>query len=348
MRKIIFLLVLSLLWVVPVLGQDETLVYDTNWLGTVSSSEPVNTYAFNGAAGDLVTIQVIGIDIDPVVSLNSPTGEQLATNDNEAPGTTDAHIALSLPQSGAYTIQVSSATSAVGLFVLRLNGQAPPPATALTDAPLDASITPDSAQFFSFGANPTEITTLNISTATEGFTFRVTVTDSNGNPVAMVRGSDVVGVSLPFPPGSALYTVEIAALDPTGAGQVSISLSGPLASIQSLPSPTTTVTPPAPEQTEEAVPTTPAPTSCSISPNATEVNVRSGPATVFDIITQLQPSQVLAVTGTANFWFQVIVPDVGVGWVSDRVVFTSGNCSNVPQVEPPATPTVTPTATQAS
>jgi hypothetical protein len=371
----IFLLFLSLIFVVPALGQDEPLVYGAAVVGSLSES-PLASFTFTGTAGDLVSIEVIGItaELDPAVSLNSPAKQQLAYNDDEAADTTDAHIAFSLPESGVFTIVISSETGTPGDFLLRLNGQPPPTATTLSDTPVDATLTPGISQWFGFSADAAEIVTLHVTTATPGFGFRTTVTDSNGMVVAWVMGSDVVGVALPFPPGSASYTAEITALDPDLAGQVSIFVSTPPAEAQVLPSPTATATPeptaeatppepeqtaeaatatpeqtaeaasPAPEQTAEIVPTTaPVATSCSISPNASEVNVRTGPATTFDIIFQLQPSQVLAVTGTANFWFQVIVPDGGIGWVSDRVVFTSGECSSVPQVEPPPTPTPTPT-----
>lgn len=323
MRKIAFLLVLSLLLVSPALAQSGALAYGSNTLGTLSADAPLAFFTFNGTAGDLVSIQVIGIGIDPAVSLNSPAQQQLANNDNESPGTTDARINLSLPQTGIFTVLVSSVTGAPGDFLLRLNGQAAPLTTALTDVPVDANIAPESPQWFSFSASPTEIITLNVTTAAVDFGFRVIVRDVDGNLVALVSGSDIVGVSLPFPPGSEVYTVEITAYD--APGQVSIFIGGPAAAAHAVPEPV---------QTEEAAPPPVLPAgACGVSPGQGIVNVRAGAGTSFGIIGQLRPSQVLEVTGRLNDWYQVIVPNVGTGWVSSTVVFTTGDCRAVPQLE---------------
>ncbi len=334
MRKIIFLLVLSLLLIVPAFAQEDVLVYGTNMLGTLSAESSQAEFTFGGTAGDLVTIEVIGVTagLDPAVSLNSPALQNLASNDNDPlqAGTTDARISLRLPENGVFRILVNSVTGTSGDFLLRLNGQTPPPATELTDAPQDASITPDIPQFFSFGASSTEIITLNVTTATADFGFRTIVRDANGSLVALVSGSDAVGISLPFAPGDGLYTAEITALDANAPGQVSISVGGPVVSAQA------ESTEPVAEKTEEAL------EPCGITPNGGQVNVRSGPSTAFDIIAELQPSQVLEATGTANYWYQVVVPNVGTGWVSDTVVFATGECRSIPEVEPPLPP---PTAT---
>ena len=372
MRKIVLLLVLSLLFVGPVLGQG-ALTYGSNTLGSLSATAPLAFFTFSGTAGDQVTVEVIGITpgLDPAVSLNSPTQQQLANNDNDPaiPGTTDARVSLSLPQTGVFTILVSSATGTPGDFLLRLAGQAPPPTTNLSDdAPSEASVAPDSVQLFSFSADPAQVITLNVTTATPGFGFRTTVKDADGEIVALVTGSDLVAVSLPFAPGTSEYTAEVTPLDPNVPGQVSIFLGGPPAAAAPANPPQATVAPtvPPPAETEEAAPAA-AIEGCGVSPSQGTVNIRSGPGTDFGVIAQFQPSEVLEVTGVDGDWYQVNVPNVGLGFVSATVVFTTGDCSNVPVVDggdppppvqteeptaPPdqpvqATPTATPSATAA-
>jgi hypothetical protein len=346
MRKFALLLILSLLWAAPALAQEAVLTYGANTLGSLSAGAPLASFTFNGDEGDLVSIHVIAITpgLDPALSLNSAAQQQLAYADDLSPAATDASLSLSLPETGVFTVIVSSETGAPGDFLLRLSGGPPPPPPPLSNAPLSSSITPGTPQFFSFSAAPVEIITLRVTTTTPGFGFRVTITDSNGAPVAMVIGSDVVGVALPFAPGAAAYTAQVAALDPNLPGQVSVFVSGALPPTPGAPEQTPEAAQPAPEQTAEAA--APAPTSCSISPNASQVNVRSGPATAFDIITQLQPSRALPVTGVSRFWYRVTLPDGGIGWVSDTVVFTSGECRGIPEVEPPPLPTATPSPDQ--
>ncbi len=355
MRKIICLLLFGLLLVSPVLGQG-ALNYGDNALGSLSATAPLAFYSFSGTAGDLVTVEVIGITpgLDPAVSLNSPTQQQLASNDNDpgTPGTTDARIALSLPQSGAFTILVSSVTGAPGDFLVRLNGQAPPPSTALAgDAPAAASVSTASPPLFSFSADPVEIITLNVATPSPGFSFRATITDANGEIVALVNGSDVVGVSVPFAPGTGTYTVKVTPIDPNVTGQVLIALGGPPATAPAAPTapPPGNPTVPPPAETEEVLPALPTGV-CGVSPNQGNVNLRNAPVIEpNNIISQLQPSQVLEVTGTTGEWYQVTVPGVGTAWVAASVVFTTGDCSNVPAVTAPEqqpAPTATTSPTQ--
>jgi len=353
MQKILFVFILVLLWVRPALAQENVIAYGTNVVGTISAEAPQAEFSFNGTAGDLVTIQAIGITsgLDPAISLNSATQQGITGNDNDStiPGTTDARVSISLPQSGPFTVLVTSVTGATGEFLLRLSGHTPPSTTALADTPVDASVAPNSPQLFSFNADPAAIITLNVTTATAGFAFRTFITDSNGIPVAMVSGSDIVGVMLAFPPGDSTYTAEISAFDPGASGQVTVFMGDSPAAVQSVDE----TSAPSPEETPEVLPTDETVSTCGITPNGGEVNVRNGPATTFDIIAQLQPSEVLQATGTSKFWYRVIVPDVGIGWVSDTVVFATGECRDIPEVDPAeaaqetapvieATPTFTP------
>ena len=355
LKRILFLvLLLGLIVTGTVMAQGGTISYGSSIVGTLSASAPLGFFTFSGSGGDLVTVDVIGISpgLDPAVSLNSPTQQQLANNDNNPTSlvSTDARISLSLPQNGIYTILVSSVTGAPGDFLLRLTGQPAAQSSPLADTPADTSVGAGLAQTFSFSANPDGPVTLNVTTSTPGFTFQATVRSANGQIVAILSGDDTAGVSLNLPPGTETYTVQVSGVNANVQGQVSINVGS--AASAAPPPPQPTVPPPA--ETQEAQP--PAATDvCMVTPGQGTVNVRSGPGTNNNVVAQLQPGQSLPVTGITGGWYQVNVPGVGSGYVSNTVVFTTGQCNNVPVIDPntgqtqtdqqPAPPTLTPSAT---
>lgn len=351
MKNMLFFALISLLFGSTAHAQDNLLSSGDAVIGTLDTGSPVGFYIFNGTAGDLVTIQVIGVGIDPAVSLNAPNQQQLISSDNDPTnaGSTDARISYVLPQTGAYTILVSSVTGAPGQYLLRLTSQAPPVGQALTDAPaLVDIIAGPQAQVFTFNADPAAPTVLNISAVTPGFRFQAVVRNASGQIVALV--TDSAGFTYTVPPGDSAYSVELSPADPASIGQVSVGL-GAAAAI------------PAPVATEEvAAPPLQVDSTgaCTVGAQGTAVNVRSGPGVNFGPIAQLQPGNRLAVTGVSGTWYQVEVPGVGYGWVRQDVIVTFGACNALPQVDtgqiaPPAemeetdpaqiTTTYTPTST---
>ncbi len=334
--KILILLSLCLLFVSPVLGQANVLNYGDNVVGSISADTPLAFYTFSGAAGDLVTIQVIGVTpgLDPAVSLNAPNQQQLASNDNDPAsfGQTDAGISYNLPQNGVYTVLVSSVTGAPGDFLIRLSGRQPTGAPALSEAPTTTDIQPGGqAVFFTFEANPTAAQSLNISSTPADFAFRVVVYNPEGQIIARLTGTGQMGLTLPS--GTGIYTVEVSATDPTSTGQISVNLGTPPAAPAGPAGPAATLDqadqpPAAPDQTGADV--------CTVSvPGSNAVNVRSGPGTEFNVVTQLLPGQNLVVAGTANNWYLVNLSGGGQGWVSRDVVAESGPCAAVPTVDAP-------------
>ena len=87
--------------------------------------------------------------------------------------------------------------------------------------------------------------------------------------------------------------------------------------------------------------------SCQVaSAHGQSINVRSGPGTNFNIVTQLAPNMTGLVIGRLpdNSWFQANVGGV-LGWVSATVVILGGNCAGVSVVNLPTAvpPTQAPT-----
>jgi hypothetical protein len=352
MRIIISVLFGLLLLGSTAFAQGNQINYGDTVLGTLDSNSPVGFYTFRGAAGDRVTIQVIGIGIDPAASLNAPNQQQLINNDNDAPGSTDAFISYNLPQNGIYSILVSSVTGDSGQFLIRLNGQPAPQGQALTNQPVlvDIAAGPQ-AQVFTMSADPAAPTTLSLSTPSPDFSFGAVIRDMNGRIIALVTASTAFNFTLP--PGQGTYTVEVTPSDPARTGQVNIGL-GEVAAV------------PAPLATEEAdVPPAPVDAAdvCMVAAQGSaSVNVRSGAGTEFEVIGQLDPGTRVPVTGVMGTWYQIELPNIGTGWVRRDVVTGFGPCDIVPvldenqQVAPPAmteeeapppiTPTYTPTFAQ--
>ncbi|MDW8071892.1 MAG: SH3 domain-containing protein, partial [Anaerolineae bacterium] len=128
------------------------------------------------------------------------------------------------------------------------------------------------------------------------------------------------------------------------------SLSGPS------PSPTATATP---GVTPTTTPTRSTPAAVDICepcrlPMATallNLNIRRGPGVAYPILGALRTGQSAEISGISveGDWLQIAYARApqGVGWVSRRYVFVSGDLSSVPVVAapPPPIPSPTPTAT---
>ncbi|WP_017327181.1 PPC domain-containing protein [Synechococcus sp. PCC 7336] len=76
-----------------------------------------DTYQFSGDAGEFVMLNLIGssdrrMQLDPYLKLIGPDGEIVAEDDNSGfdPVRGDARILLPLPETGTYTVVVTSAT----------------------------------------------------------------------------------------------------------------------------------------------------------------------------------------------------------------------------------------------
>jgi uncharacterized protein YraI len=303
-----------------------------NLIGSLSPTSPLAIYTFSGTAGEIVTIQVIGISpgLDPAVSLSTPTQQQLAFNDNDPtnPPSSDARISASLPQDGLYVVLVNSVSGVSGDFLIRFSTQPPLIGQTLSNEPVTALVNTESpTQVFTFLTNSNTPATLNLAGEPFGWSFRAVVRDALGQIVALLNASTQAAISLP--PGSSSYTVEVSAVDPTTSGQVTILLAAPA------------ILPPGPAATAEvAAPAAPPvqgdSTVCQVgAQGSSPVNVRSGPGTDYAVVTQIAPGVRFTVTGIAGTWYQVQSPEGIGGWVRQDVVVQFGPCNTVPAVPAP-------------
>lgn len=70
------------------------------------------------------------------------------------------------------------------------------------------------------------------------------------------------------------------------------------------------------------------------------LNVRSGPSTAYPVLTVLAPGSVVPIIGRIpdNTWWQIRAGAI-IGWVSAQYTNVYGNCTGIPVIAPPPTPT---------
>jgi hypothetical protein len=332
-------LMLSLVWT-SVGHAQQQLNNGTGVIGQVSAEQPFVFFNFSGAEGDLVTVRVVGLGsgFSPSLSINSPTGQQIAFGaaDATASGVGNVRADVLLPQGGIYNIQVGSTDGSQGQFVIRMDSVSTQNAIMLD--PINA---PTVSVNFAPGQFSQAITfdrivdsDLQLIAQTLDVPFSVAVYNMDGMLVG-VMVSDENGVALMnLPSGAGSYTAIVSNLNrDTTPIQVSLTTSGG-----------TGAPPPPPPATNDSGTTAPPPTTgdtCTITINAGGANVRSGPGTNYEPpITTVAPSSVYAVTGQNNGWYTINVNGV-TGWVAGSVGVLNGPCSSLPFVAAPPLPAPT-------
>ena len=232
----LFTLVLLVVTPVSLLGQmGSALDYNTGMVSTLTAQIPMGIYLFKGGMGDLVTVHVASTDglLNPLVTVVGPSQQTVATNDDDnfMPSSRDAFVSVFLPESGVYSILVTSSDGTMGEYLLRLNGR-----PALTQAtvlqfnmPVDVEIPPHpQPQYFIFAADPNCPTTLTITDLDSGlpltFPFTAIVRDQDGTRIALLQGGRALEDSVTVMPGSGVYEVEVASADVYASGRVRLEV----------------------------------------------------------------------------------------------------------------------------
>lgn len=211
------------------------LSYGSSVTGTISSEVPLALFIFNGTAGDLVHVDVLGLSggLHPALDLIDPNRETLASSHRNslAANPLDAHIVLVLPSTGAYSLVLGGAEGTTGDFLLQLAGRAPVTATPLVfgqeiTVPIPQAAEP---QYFSFAAEdcPTTLTVMNPTEpeAPASYPFIVKVRDERAQTVALLRGGDALEDRVTVEPLSGTYEVEVWSDDATLAGEITLLVS---------------------------------------------------------------------------------------------------------------------------
>jgi hypothetical protein len=101
------------------------IAYDIEKTGVINDSIPVESFVFEGEAGDVVTIRMDATsdDLDPLVTLYLD-GKQIAFDDDSGDGKNAAIVDFPLPEDGIYRIEAArfnrGAGETIGGYVLTL------------------------------------------------------------------------------------------------------------------------------------------------------------------------------------------------------------------------------------
>jgi hypothetical protein len=295
--------------------------------------------------------------MQPGLSLLAPDQRQLVVSAGDPFSAEDGpvvRIGQRIATTGLHSLLVSNVAGTPGQFVLTLNGR---PSASGSDLALDTPVTVDippgaTPIVHRFAAPQSGQLTLNLSTFSPDFAFLAQVYDPSGNLVARLAGQALGAAALSIGPGTGFYEVSVAGFDPEAQGSVQIALSsgGSVAAV--LPGADQGIL-----STPTPVAAQPAPTSTVCQATSTlNVNVRSGPGTMYPIIGSLLTGNTLNVVGrnSVSSWF-VVDLNGRQGWVAASVVQLTGPCGSLsfvadpptPVVPPTEPPTATPTATSA-
>jgi len=206
-----------------------TISYGSSVVGTLSATTQSLTYSFNGGAGDLVTVEALGLTsgLDPTVTLLGPDQQIVTTSsdDRYLTGNPDVYLSLFLPAAGPYSLVVSSQNATIGDFLLQLRGQPPGSTTPLAyDTPLSVPLSPDAAQHtYHFDtACPTTLTVDN--QAAPDFAFVVRVRNAQGKVFALLRGPNKLEDRVMLPDQSGRYLLEVLSEDPAATGAITLTI----------------------------------------------------------------------------------------------------------------------------
>lgn len=159
------------------------------------------------------------------------------------------------------------------------------------------------------------------------YELRLTINVSGGSPVVVLSGP----LRVHNTPDPALELIFTTLGIPFPGGSAAVPTEAPI--IPTAP-PTATIVP------------TNDPTPRGTVTTAT-ANVRTGDGTNFPAITALTQDTVVTLVGISNQgsgWYQVQMPNGGLGWMSPTVLNVTGEVSRLPRIQPPPPP-VTPTFT---
>jgi hypothetical protein len=325
----------------------QLLTYGTGATGTLSNDAPVVLYTFQGNTNDTITLQVLTLsgEMQPAISLNSVTGSQVATSNSDAsnPLANSARLTTTLPETGIYTVIVTSASGSAGQYAIRLDG------IALSQQPETVPGTPGQTEIapgrsgirYTVPADPENLLLATLSVDQAGTLFSVAVTAPNGQSQGLLSGNGDAPVVMALPPATDAYTLDVLvnaaelsvlSLNITQAGAT------PDDAVTPLPTAVTGPVDPTPDTTEEV----PAP-----EPTFTPVSETSATSTV---VQQVAPTAtpVSATATTVQQASPTYTPSATPSASATTAQQATATATATQQASPTYTPSYTPTTPPAA
>ncbi len=326
MKRFCVVIVFVLLSSIQVMAQG-IVAYGGAVVSTLSAEAPIAIYTFQGSQDDQVTIQAIAITPNLDLAITVQSGAQILASADSDPftqGSSDARVDLRLPATNVYLVIVSSANGQTGDLLFKLSGQPSAERTIVTGIPADVPINPNETSYYSFTGAQEQATLLNLNTTSPDLQFLAVVRDSAGQIIGTYSGSSaIVNVT-----GEGPYEIALSGVSSSMSGVINItegSVATPTPPTESTPTP---VAPP-PLATEEV---TDIGNACVASTTGA-VNVRNGPSTNNNVITQMQAGETYIVDGVSADWYRINIPSLGYGWVFGQIITLSGDCSTIPIID---------------
>lgn len=336
---------LCLGWVVgPTLAQDGLLQPvdpSGNTLGEVSATAPTARFVVPSMGNESAQLTVFGITSGFAPRFRVLGPDQLPILDiGNGEGASTASGTAFFTAAGIYVIEIESATSTPGQFMLNIQPGAPlppPVVLALGQAVPGVVGSASPVLIYEFTGVGTPQTLTVLSTLPDiGPAF--SLHDQVAVRVIATSDGTLLGLTHYLPGNTTLYRVEVQA----GSGRdIPFTICfgcAPSGGTDTTSGGTTVATPAASA-------------ACTVSSSVGgNVNVRVGPGTQYVIISALLAGQSYPVLGQlqGGGWYQVDVNGV-VGWVGASVTRLEGDCGALPPVAPPVNapliPTIAPTAT---
>jgi hypothetical protein len=385
MKRLLILLCLMLLGsAATVLAQPPTIAFGSFTAGSISAATPAQVYTFDGAAGDLVSVEAIAVSstLDPRLSLQIEGGTALAeTNDDPfQPGSRDARVTYRLPKAGVYTLVVEGQERSTGEFLLRLERRVTTPATPLgVDVITAANLSPD-IRALTYSFDSAVGTHVSVSSAVRGFPFIAEVRSPDGQTLAVQSSSLVQSAGTTVAANTGTYEVVVQTLNPNAQGVLDVLFSSSNAAPTPTPAPAIVEAAPTFDPAATAVTDNTATVFATATPSAETSTVPTdaqatptvgtpadnsvgvgAPEDRCSVIAEVPNGVVIRSGAGSTFGVIGSIPNggfryadgfdgawyrlVGGGWVSSGVVTPNPACATLQRVSDPQTVITSPAAT---
>ena len=317
-------------------GGEQQIAYGQNLPGQIAAGG-TTVFFFDAATNDVAKVQVLAFGFAPVVQIQDQGKTQVLAANQNAENATSVELTYTVVNAGRHYIVIGGVdANQAGQFGLSLNKgerELPPGTPLAIGQTLQGTVdNPDVPAVYDFATSPDSVLTVSIRSLTGGYSPVANLLTENGETIASLGNPRLAGFSLSLAPGgeNLKLVIDKGAFQGSASFEVSLGTSSGVAPVATQqPNDGGNSSGGGPDY---GVGMASPPSGCYVSVGQ-RTNIRSGGSTSHPIVDVLGPDGYLSVTGynDANGkWYRVALPDGRTGWMSSTVVFTGGDCSNVP------------------